>query len=157
MRARPRTDPADSLLWRAACAVPLLGSAVWCSNAAHSLRPSAAAEPEAYFRSPATGLLVHHCSWAPAGGAAPRAVIYLLHGIFEHVARYAHVGEAWAAAGFLVHGLDHQGHGRSEGDAGYFAAFSAMAADALHLARAVRPAPEGVPRFLFGACRRAGG
>jgi hypothetical protein len=110
---RPRTAPTDSFFWRFCCGIPILGSAVWCSNGNHSLPPGSGAVPPRYFRSPSSGLLVHQRSWRPAG--PPRAVIYLLHGLFEHVERYAHVGEAWAAAGFLVHGLDHQGHGQSEG------------------------------------------
>jgi hypothetical protein len=109
--------------------------------------------PERYFRSPSSGLLVHHRSWLPAG--PPRGVVYLLHGLFEHVERYTHVGAFLAAAGFAVHGLDHQGHGQSEGDGGYFSSFDSMVADALHLAQVALPAPEGVPRFLFGALESA--
>jgi acylglycerol lipase len=147
---RPRTDPTDPLLWRFGCNIPLLGSLVWCSNGKHSLapHPREASLPPRYFRSPASGLLVHHRSWVPTG--KPRAVIYVLHGLFEHIERYTHVGEAWAQAGFAVHGLDHQGHGQSEGDPGYFASFDGMVADALHLMREAAPAPVGVPRFLFG-------
>ena len=146
--SRPRTSPSDSLLWRLGCSIPLLGSLVWCSQGRHSLPPSSGPVPPRFFRSPSSGLLVHHRTWAPAG--PPRAVIYLLHGLFEHVSRYSHVGEAWAAAGFLVHGLDHQGHGQSEGDGGYFTSFASLVQDALHLAQEVHPAPAGVPRFLFG-------
>ena len=147
--ARPRTGPTDNVFWRAACAVPILGSAVWCTYGKHSLPPATGAPPERYFRSPSSGLLVHHRSWLPAG--PPRGAIYLLHGLFEHVERYTHVGEFWAKRGFLVFGLDHQGHGQSEGDGGFFSSFDSVVADVLHLAQVALPAPEGVPRFLFGA------
>ena len=148
---RPRTSPTDNILWRAVCSVPILGSLFWCANEKHSLHSSSEASPvpQRYFRSPTSGLLVHYRVWHPST-ERPRGVIYVLHGIFEHVERYSHVGEAWAKAGFIVCGLDHQGHGKSEGDAGYFFSFDAMVADALHLAKVVQPSPEGVPRFLFG-------
>jgi alpha-beta hydrolase superfamily lysophospholipase len=45
----------------------------------------------------------------------PKAAILLIHGIGEHMGRYKHVGEALNAAGYAVAGLDHRGHGRSEG------------------------------------------
>jgi len=41
----------------------------------------------------------------------PRAVVQLTHGMGEHVLRYAPLAEALAAAGFVVQGQDHRGHG----------------------------------------------
>ena len=151
MTHRPRTSPEDNLLWRLFCSIPILGSAVWCSNERHSLSPAgslAGGVSPRYFRSPSSGLFVHYRTWSPS--VKPRGVVYILHGIFEHIERYSHVAEFWARKGFVVHGLDHQGHGASEGDAGYFYSFAAMVSDALHLAREVVPSSEGLPRFLFG-------
>jgi alpha-beta hydrolase superfamily lysophospholipase len=47
--------------------------------------------------------------WEPAG--APRAVVQLTHGMGEHLLRYDHLATTLAAAGFLVQGQDHRGHG----------------------------------------------
>jgi alpha-beta hydrolase superfamily lysophospholipase len=47
--------------------------------------------------------------WEPAG--APRGVVQLTHGMGEHLLRYDHLATTLAAAGFLVQGQDHRGHG----------------------------------------------
>ncbi len=49
--------------------------------------------------------------WEPAGTA--RGVVQLTHGMGEHLLRYGHLAETLAAAGFLVQGQDHRGHGAS--------------------------------------------
>ena len=71
---RPRTSPSDNLAWRALCALPLIGPAVWASNERHSLSrapiPSSPFPPR-YFQSPTSGLLVHHRTWQPPSSAPP--------------------------------------------------------------------------------------
>ncbi len=47
--------------------------------------------------------------WEPAG--APRGVVQLTHGMGEHLLRYDHLATTLTAAGFLVQGQDHRGHG----------------------------------------------
>ncbi len=47
--------------------------------------------------------------WEPAG--APRGVVQLTHGMGEHLMRYGHLAATLSAAGFLVQGQDHRGHG----------------------------------------------
>jgi alpha-beta hydrolase superfamily lysophospholipase len=47
--------------------------------------------------------------WEPAG--TPRGVVQLTHGMGEHLLRYDHLAATLAAAGFLVQGQDHRGHG----------------------------------------------
>ena len=51
--------------------------------------------------------------WAPLG--APRGVVQLTHGMGEHLLRYDHLATTLAAAGFVVHGQDHRGHGATAG------------------------------------------
>jgi alpha-beta hydrolase superfamily lysophospholipase len=48
----------------------------------------------------------------PAHGT-PRAVVQLLHGLGEHVGRYAALIEALNADGYHVYADDHRGHGRT--------------------------------------------
>jgi alpha-beta hydrolase superfamily lysophospholipase len=46
----------------------------------------------------------------------PTHVVLLAHGYGEHIGRYQHVAEALFANGAAVYGVDHVGHGRSEGE-----------------------------------------
>lgn len=45
----------------------------------------------------------------------PQAFVLLVHGFGEHIGRYNYVAEALNAAGYAAIGLDHRGHGQSEG------------------------------------------
>jgi alpha-beta hydrolase superfamily lysophospholipase len=47
--------------------------------------------------------------WLPDGD--PRGVVQLTHGMGEHVRRYGHLADRLTAAGFVVQGQDHRGHG----------------------------------------------
>jgi alpha-beta hydrolase superfamily lysophospholipase len=49
-----------------------------------------------------------------------RAVVFIVHGIGEHSGRYRHVAESFTQAGFACYGIDHRGHGKSEGLRSYF-------------------------------------
>ena len=42
--------------------------------------------------------------------------VVLVHGYGEHIGRYEHVAKALNDARWNVHGLDHVGHGHSEGE-----------------------------------------
>lgn len=48
----------------------------------------------------------------------PRARILLVHGLGEHIGRYAALAKDLNAIGLSVRGFDHRGHGRSEGRRG---------------------------------------
>jgi acylglycerol lipase len=61
----------------------------------------------------AGGVELYWQAWLPESEA--RAVVVISHGVSEHSARYAHVGERLAAAGYAAFALDHRGHGRSQG------------------------------------------
>ncbi|MHA1746942.1 MAG: lysophospholipase [Promethearchaeota archaeon] len=60
-----------------------------------------------------TGVEIFVYKWEPEGGAKPKAVVQILHGMAEHAARYSHVAKALVDAGYLVYAEDHHGHGRS--------------------------------------------
>jgi alpha-beta hydrolase superfamily lysophospholipase len=61
----------------------------------------------------------------------PSHVVVLSHGYAEHVGRYEHVAAALGDRGAAVYGLDHLGHGRSDGERGLIADFD-LVADDLH-------------------------
>ena len=109
-------------------------------------------------QSPTTGLWLHVREW-PAkrsgGGAEELGVCFLVHGYGEHLGRYDHVGMAISAAGFRVIGLDHQGHGQSEGDRGFVRHFDDYVGDLLALMARVssgytEPRREKMPFFVVG-------
>jgi alpha-beta hydrolase superfamily lysophospholipase len=81
---------------------------------------------------------------------APRAVVLVAHGLFEHAGRYAHVAARLNAAGFGVVAIDHWGHGRSPGDRGFVPAFSVYLDGMTALLARVRGSHPGVPLLLVG-------
>jgi len=110
-----------------------------------------------FFLAHDSGLWLHKRRWVAADGvASSRAIVYLLHGFGEHVGRYEHVAAEQTAAGVTVCGMDHQGHGHSQGDRGYFTSFASMVADAVQFITeqeaelAAEGVPRTTPRFLLG-------
>jgi alpha-beta hydrolase superfamily lysophospholipase len=51
----------------------------------------------------------------PQAPEAGQAAVLLLHGLGEHMGRYGHIASALQAAGYVVFGYDHHGHGLSSG------------------------------------------
>ena len=81
-------------------------------------------------------------------------VVQISHGLAEHGERYDRFARALNAAGFIVHAVDHRGHGRTAGGKlGDFgsAGFSGLIADVAQFGALLR-AQHGpqLPLFLFG-------
>ena len=75
------------------------------------------------------------------------------HGLAEHGERYDRFARALNAAGFIVHAVDHRGHGRTAGGKlGDFgsAGFSGLIADVAQFGALLRAQHAGLPLFLFG-------
>ncbi len=64
----------------------------------------------------ADGTQLHIATWTPPD---PSHTLLIVHGLAEHMGRYAHVAEAFCAAGYRVVGLELRGHGDSEGKRGH--------------------------------------
>jgi alpha-beta hydrolase superfamily lysophospholipase len=73
------------------------------------------------------GLALHLQRW-PAAGAA-RGTVQIVHGLGEHIGRYAGLAQQLNGAGWHVAGHDHRGHGRSEGPRGAVPDSHALLAD----------------------------
>ena len=96
---------------------------------------------------------LHTHRWLP--DAPAKAVVQIAHGMAEHSARYARLGEALAAAGYAVYAHDHRGHGAtaSKADHGYFAdtdGWDTVVADLRAVTQMARSEQPGLPVFLLG-------
>lgn len=87
-------------------------------------------------------------SWLPDGDT--RATILLVHGLGEHCGRYEHLAAHCNERGFAVHAVDHYGHGKSDGRAGYVERFSVYLDGIRALRDAVRAEHTDTPMFLVG-------
>ena len=96
----------------------------------------------------ADGVELQAREWVPAG--PKRGLVVLVHGFDDHGGRYHHVGEALAAAGFVLCCCDTRGQGRSGGTWAWVERYERLMDDVgafLELATARHP---GLPRFLYG-------
>jgi alpha-beta hydrolase superfamily lysophospholipase len=90
-------------------------------------------------------------TWADVPGQ-PTGVVQIAHGLAEHGERYDRFARALNAAGFVVHAVDHRGHGRTaKGRLGDFGAagFGGLIADVAQFGAALRAQHGGLPVFLF--------
>jgi len=87
-------------------------------------------------------------TWEPDGQT--RAVVLLVHGLGEHSGRYAHVAKHLTERGFAVYTLDHYGHGKSDGHAGFVERFSVYLDGVGALLEKARDEQPEVPFVLVG-------
>lgn len=103
------------------------------------------------FLSNADGTKVTTYTWAHVAGQ-PAGVVQIAHGLAEHGERYDRFARQLNAAGFVVHAVDHRGHGRTAGGRlGDFGAagFSGLIADVAQYGSALRAQHGSLPVFLF--------
>jgi alpha-beta hydrolase superfamily lysophospholipase len=104
------------------------------------------------FLSDTDGTQVATYTWADVAGQ-PTGVVQIAHGLAEHGERYDRFARALNAAGFVVHAVDHRGHGRTaNGRLGDFGAagFGGLIADVAQFGAALRAQHGGLPVFLVG-------
>jgi len=56
---------------------------------------------------------IYYQSWLPEG--EPKAIFLIVHGLAEHSGRYMNLVNHFVPLGYAVYGIDHLGHGKSEG------------------------------------------
>jgi acylglycerol lipase len=64
---------------------------------------------------------IYHQCWLPV--SEPKAVLLIVHGLGEHSGRYLNVVNHFVPMGFAVYGMDHPGHGKSDGTRKYVDCF----------------------------------
>lgn len=80
----------------------------------------------------------------------PRAVVLISHGLGEHSGRYSNLTARLSAASYAVYGLDHRGHGRSEGERCFVDSFDDFVADLETFRTEVRTRHPDGPLILIG-------
>lgn len=97
----------------------------------------------------ATNLKLYYRAWLP-DTRNPKAILLLAHGLAEHTGRYAHLANYFVQRGYAVYGLDHCGHGKSEGRKCYVNHFSDFVNDLKIFFETVSGKYPGVDIFLVG-------
>lgn len=94
------------------------------------------------------GMRIYRQSWLPDG--EPRAAVLIVHGLGEHSGRYTNVVNELVPLGYALYGLDHAGHGKSDGTREYVERLEDYT-DTLDIYRGmVAQAQPGKPLFLYG-------
>lgn len=91
---------------------------------------------------------LHTVRWS--GEDEPTWVALLCHGYGEHVLRYDWVADVLTRAGAVVYGLDHRGHGTSDGEPVLIEDFEKVVDDFHLLADTVGRSRPGLPVVLIG-------
>ena len=95
------------------------------------------------------GMRVHYRAW-PTPQRPARGIVLILHGLSEHSGRYAHVAAALTAVGFTCYGIDHRGHGKSDGPRSLIADLQLAVDDLDQLYAILRAQHPDLPMLLFG-------
>ena len=108
---------------------------------------------EKTFLSKDTKSTIHYYVWEPEG--EPVAILQLVHGMAEHISRYAPLAEYLNQYGVLVCGNDHIGHGNSSKpeDWGYFGeagGWKVMVQDVEQLPGIMKVQYMDTPYFILG-------
>ncbi|MCB9233075.1 MAG: lysophospholipase [Bacteroidia bacterium] len=101
------------------------------------------------FRKPAKdGVELYYQEWRPEGEV--EGVIALVHGMGEHIWRYAHVAAYFVEKGWAVLGFDHRGHGKSGGPRGHTPSYDCLLDDVKQLLEIIAGKFPGAPVILYG-------
>jgi alpha-beta hydrolase superfamily lysophospholipase len=91
---------------------------------------------------------IYYQSWLPE--SEPRAVLLIVHGLAEHSGRYENVINHFVPLGYAAYGIDHIGHGKSEGTRVYVERFDDYTNTLKVYFDKIRVWQPGKPIFLVG-------
>jgi len=91
---------------------------------------------------------IYYQAWLPEGDA--RAVLIVVHGLGEHCGRYMNVVNHLVPLGYALYGLDHIGHGKSEGTREFVELFDDYTNTLTIYCNMVKGWQTGKPIFLLG-------
>lgn len=93
-------------------------------------------------------LNIFYQGWLPDGDV--KAVLFIVHGLGEHCGRYANVVNHFVPLGYAVYGLDHIGHGKSDGGREQIVRFEDLTQPLVEYYKMVKGWQPGKPVFLLG-------
>ena len=91
---------------------------------------------------------IYYQYWLPED--EPKAILLLVHGLAEHSGRYMNIVNHFVPQGFAVYGLDHMGHGKSDGKRVYVNRFQDYTITLKTYVDMIREWQPGKPMFLVG-------
>ena len=91
---------------------------------------------------------IYFQGWLPEVEA--KAVLLIVHGLAEHSGRYMNIVNHFVPLGYAVYGIDHLGHGKSEGTRVYVSCFEDYTETLKIFFEMVRRFQPGKPVFLIG-------
>jgi alpha-beta hydrolase superfamily lysophospholipase len=94
------------------------------------------------------GLPLHLRDWACSG--PPQGTVLIVHGLGEHIGRYAALAADLNRAGWFVTGYDHRGHGASGGPRGSIPREHSLLVDLARIVDGVREQGRPGPLVLLG-------
>jgi len=102
---------------------------------------------EGYFKG-RQGTNLYYQGWLPEGRSV--AVLLIVHGLAEHSGRYGNVVNYFVPRGYAVYGIDHLGHGHSDGPRAYVERFQDFLDPLKVFLDRIRDWQPGAPIFLVG-------
>ncbi len=99
------------------------------------------------FLKTAEGLKLFYRHWEVPN---PKAACFIVHGLGEHSGRYEALAQILTQNSYTVFGMDHRGHGRSEGLRGDCRSITEWVEDLHHFIETVVAPDHPLPRILLG-------
>lgn len=93
-------------------------------------------------------LQIYSQCWQPE--EKPRAVLCLVHGHGEHSGRYTYMAKFLTDSGFALAAFDLRGHGRSQGQRGFFPKYNILLEDITLFLKEIKKLYNKTPLFLYG-------
>jgi acylglycerol lipase len=90
----------------------------------------------------------YYQAWLPDGEV--KAVLLVVHGLGEHCGRYMNVVNEFVPQGYALYGLDHFGHGKSDGGREMVESFDDYLGPLSTYSKMVKEWQPGKPVFLLG-------
>ena len=91
---------------------------------------------------------IYYQYWSPED--EPRAILIIVHGLAEHSGRYMNVVNHFVPEGYAVYGIDHIGHGKSDGERVYVDRFQDYITTLTTYVDMIRDWQPDKPIFMIG-------